>query len=450
MKKKLLIISTVLVVTCTAIGILGFLQYQKYEKAETLYLSGDYESALTLLSEVLWFNKQDMIDECEYGIGIEKADFLFANKDYESAKQVYTDLGTYKDTSQFVKTCDEKLSIQKAEDLIASGDYSSAQKIYEDLSMDNMVNECIYLQGMDFYHKKEYKSAQNTFSLILDYKDSLDQYKDTVYCLACIDYENKSYDTAEKYFNEISEYKKANEYIEKCKLGKKYESYNTSSGSNTQSGSVDYIELLLENCNLIDSKWYNLSSDEVIQTERFYINSKEFSITDCCETPDGVAMDFYYREDNSKTSHHLELATVYDYVDVTPDYICCMSLDNEAYYNIPNGTRQKYDQFIQEHQSIHSISEVYNVAKEDVKTHIYNSVGIIDAMTFAVGVQWSYSSENQLQYSYNLSNKIHYLQFTVKMTDYFGLGDRIAFTAYVQYSEDAEGNLHNTDIQLYK
>jgi|GEM_PF-6850132 len=96
----------------------------------------------------------------------------FNDKDYSSALDLYTSIGSYKDSDNLASQC--KYALADADK--TSGNYEIAANKFAELGnfsdSKDKENECIYLLATDYYNKGLYEYAKESFESISNYKDS--------------------------------------------------------------------------------------------------------------------------------------------------------------------------------------------------------------------------------------------------------------------------------------
>lgn len=99
-----------------------------------------------------------------------------AEGNFRVAKDIFTNLGDYKDAHLQVENCE----IAYADDLVSDGKYEHALEIYNSYKdnpnvSDYKLEKCkdgIYQEGIALYEEKSYESAKEKFKKITDYSDS--------------------------------------------------------------------------------------------------------------------------------------------------------------------------------------------------------------------------------------------------------------------------------------
>lgn len=224
---------------------------------ETIYAKGEYlirqkqytEAALAFERIPDYKDSKDQAiycrNEASYLSAIEKYDA----KEYDAALKIFTDLGGYSDSKEWIKKtnyahakdCFEKQDYQKAFDLFTNlknyedskdqaneSKYMMAEKAFEEKDYETAFTcyysvpknykdsvkkgkEALYLYACDCLDKKKYKEASDAFgsSKLTDYKESAQKNKEASYLYAKSCYDLKRYDDAVIYFAKATGYEDA-------------------------------------------------------------------------------------------------------------------------------------------------------------------------------------------------------------------------------------------------
>lgn len=135
---------------------------------------------------------------------------LLANRDYNGAIELFTELGEYKDSPELIMN----VPYVRAADMLSDGDYERAIKAFQDLgdysdSPERLAEakECLYQEALLLIDSGAYIKAFSIFQKsISDYKDSAQlatSMLNTVYSDAILSYNNKQYSTAYEEFTAI-------------------------------------------------------------------------------------------------------------------------------------------------------------------------------------------------------------------------------------------------------
>lgn len=137
----------------------------------------------------------------------EAVSLLYAG-DEEGAKAKFEELGSYSDSEEMVKECDYRIAQDKA----ATGSYIEAYDMFDDLgdykdsqTKMNELKKDIYSEGIEYYYGNSYDEAERHFEYVMGY-DRADDY------LLLIDAHNDDlYDVSQLY--DIIGFEDANEVI---------------------------------------------------------------------------------------------------------------------------------------------------------------------------------------------------------------------------------------------
>ena len=181
-----------------------------------------------------------------------KAVSLLEEEDYEAAKQIFADLGDYKDAEEQVTECD----YQKASSVLKAGNYEEAKALFLEIQdyrdAKKKVKECDYRKACSVLEAGNYEDAKVLFLEIEDYKDVEKKAAECDYRKACSVLEAGNYDDAKVLFLEIKDYEDAEEKASECDYQKAKAFYNVG----------DYINAAESFCKIYeysDSKNYMYS-----------------------------------------------------------------------------------------------------------------------------------------------------------------------------------------------
>ena len=184
----------------------------------------DYETAYNLYSE-------STLDATYFGADAQayfEAYALYADGDYENAKDKFAQLEDFYNSAEMVLECQYQYGMSKVE----NGYYLSAAKVFEDLGdysdSADMVFECAYLEAVKFWEDEKYIKAYQKMQEISDYEKAqtkLTEWQSSLYDTAKTYYKsarskykngdnyNWSFNNALKYFNAVSTYAYSANYI---------------------------------------------------------------------------------------------------------------------------------------------------------------------------------------------------------------------------------------------
>lgn len=204
-KKKLPWLKISLAVLCLAvIGTAAYLiptavvPAVKYNDAQSLYESGNYQDAKSAFEQLGNYKKSaDYITKCRYGM----AEQLFTEGKYPEAADAFTALDGYSDSDARAEECmlaiaegyiasgdydaamsvyaaagkadlAEQTALKKIEALAADGDYFKAAEIAENYCSEDVVKEYIYQGALAAKKSGDFKTAADNFYKAGKYKDS--------------------------------------------------------------------------------------------------------------------------------------------------------------------------------------------------------------------------------------------------------------------------------------
>lgn len=133
---------------------------------------------------------------------------LLEAKDYNEAKEIFVQLGTYRDSPERIS---KDIPYLKACDNLNNGDYEKAMKEFLDVGdykdSANLLLEAqegCYLKALTLLEKSDLEGAYSIFNSIQSYKDSeqnMQTFKDTVYADAISKFQAGKYEDALKRFD---------------------------------------------------------------------------------------------------------------------------------------------------------------------------------------------------------------------------------------------------------
>ena len=150
-------------------GLADIVREEQYDEAEWLFANKDYETAQVLFHALGDYNNADDFETtC-------RAMVLYEAEKYEEALEL---LEVTEPTNYYAEFCKMDCYLQKAEKLFAEENYAEALEYYklyingepEHLPQNGM--ECYYRLGLAAYENKKYAEAYELFSQIQSYKDA--------------------------------------------------------------------------------------------------------------------------------------------------------------------------------------------------------------------------------------------------------------------------------------
>jgi tetratricopeptide (TPR) repeat protein len=175
-KKKTPLILGILAAVIIAAAVGGFFVYKnviapslQYQEAEALFAQSNYEDARQKYQALgNYKDSAGKVTECDYAAACNALE----NKEYDLAKQMFSELSGYKDSDDLVKRCDYEVALYT----LLNEEFDLAKQMFSELSgyqdADDLVKKCDYKKAVAFYNKGDYKDAVETFSSIFDYENS--------------------------------------------------------------------------------------------------------------------------------------------------------------------------------------------------------------------------------------------------------------------------------------
>jgi len=170
----------------------------------------------------------------------------YEQEEYEKALEEFKDIGTFFDSMTWIMHIETKLNLQKATELLDNGQYTEAKDILEKVAISKyitndeqeyiqeyikaMIKEANYQYAIELYNQGDYNSALIIFMDNKGYKESNKYYmnalekalnysQEMLYQQACVDYDNKNYESALDSFELLTRfnYENSKEMVEACK-----------------------------------------------------------------------------------------------------------------------------------------------------------------------------------------------------------------------------------------
>lgn len=161
----------------------------------------------------------------------EQAMDFYNQNQYESAYNIFFELGDYLDSEEYLKLSDYGKKYDEALKLIGNNDYDNAIKILNEIvdyrDSNYLYTECVYNKAIQLFSDAKYKDAEELFTSLENYKDSnsyatkckanlLESDKSEVYQFAVKEMNNGNYIDAIEYFNKILDYKDSEDLKDQC------------------------------------------------------------------------------------------------------------------------------------------------------------------------------------------------------------------------------------------
>lgn len=142
-KSKILPIILAAVAACLvlAVGVTGFMYYNRYKEAQDFAKSGRYGKAqdTLILPFLTEFHDPEFVQYLEAGV-------LFTDGDYTGAEALLQSNPNYRDSAELL----QKISYLKANAYLEQGDYERARELLESLANQGYSNADILLQQADY------------------------------------------------------------------------------------------------------------------------------------------------------------------------------------------------------------------------------------------------------------------------------------------------------------
>ena len=349
----------------------------------------------------------------------------------------------------------------QAEELFANGDYEKARELFRDAGNQEMVSECTYLLAKNCLDQKDYTSAISELENIPDYKDVKELLQNARYEYGISLYDKSQYAKAIEQLEQTTDYKETGKYLDKCRMELKYEKFDYDSFATLGDDSVatmtnKEIREYMEECmNSMYSSWYRHDqNNESVVIDKYFMDGKEYGIASWGGEGNFTEFNIYYMDD-VENKIHISLSPDFVYMDVADEAPMMLSIGEMLYYNYSSDQAEEYAELneaqqeaIEAQQPQHTKEEVYAQAQQDVKDSVYsqyNALDFFDAFTTAVTYTWTFESVDTIQYSFDPSSKTHTLGFTVYISEY-GLSTKITQRMAAQYVEGDDGRLTRTGL----
>ena len=292
-----------------------------------------------------------------------QAEQFFQQKDYSAAKELFNQLGSYKDSAEWIKKCDSQPELDSAASLMEQGEYEKAREIYQKYEMVDDINECTYQLGLSYIAQNNYTNAIQEFEKIPSYKDVTSQIQDTTYNYALVLYNQKDYTNAQEYFQKVENYKESKTYIKKCKINFKYAKFNyknyqlwepvtihqdrlANSNKKITNTMIRDQEVEPEIASTFYKTWYDEKGNK-LEIKKYTINKMKYQVN-FANFNDGISFQFNYPED--PVNHVIFFEGRYSGSENADDCMLVISLDEELYYEFNGDKQKKYIQKEEERQ----------------------------------------------------------------------------------------------------
>ncbi len=175
-----------------------------YRDARAKFEAKDYDGAITIFTALGdYSDSKEWIPKSKYA----KASDLFDSKEYSKAADLFKELGNYEDSKERM---DESKYLM-AEAAYANKDYKTAYEGYDSLGSGykdakEKAKDAKYLYACECLSAKKYKDASDLLNTLKDYKEGQDKFNESTYAYAKECYDSKKYDDARTYFARVKGY----------------------------------------------------------------------------------------------------------------------------------------------------------------------------------------------------------------------------------------------------
>ena len=186
----------------------------RYQRAEHLAATGQYESAVAVYDEILSYESSaDRRSAAVYSW----AGQLMGQKDYTAAREKYLSLGDYQDAATQANDC----LYQPALSAIDSGDYQLAITLLTQLDADYQntalrLQEAYYGAAGQYFEQQNYETAADYYLLAGDYLDAYSQATACLYEPAYALMQDGDYAAAKESFDKILSFRDAQQLSYEC------------------------------------------------------------------------------------------------------------------------------------------------------------------------------------------------------------------------------------------
>lgn len=168
----------------------------------------------------------------------------------------------------------------KAQSLFEAGDYASAASAFKDLmdyqDSEDKYKESIYLTACINFEAGNYVSAASAFKDLMSYQDSEDKYKESTYCAAYINIEEEQYESAKELLLNLGEYYNTSDLINYCDFQSSFSKAGTYCSEERYGDAYDILQNLpicSETSNLLQKMIAENSVNLVTLEDDFNSNS---------------------------------------------------------------------------------------------------------------------------------------------------------------------------------
>ncbi len=233
-KSKLIVILLLCVLIFAAVFLSAYfyiIPNSNYNKAISYIDDGEYEKAIVLLEELGGFkDAQSLIEQtknkakedketgelksfsdgedeansaedCNFILAYSRGLSAFERKEYSRAREIFSSLGTYKESESYAILCGYRISYDEAVDKMWQGDYASAWELLDSIEQDSKISGVdfgLVINGDEFIQNKD------------------DAYNNMCYANGLENFENENYFYAYTWFNKANGILDADELASQC------------------------------------------------------------------------------------------------------------------------------------------------------------------------------------------------------------------------------------------
>lgn len=204
--------------------------------------------------------------------------------------------------------------------------------------------------------------------------------------------------------------------------------------------------------------WYAEDGDLIdesqqYEADKFTMFGREYGILWCDWGAEETLFGYYFLDDPEEVyTARIIHGNLYNEIGVYDLFELYLESSQAYYSNYTNDKRMACDEELNAyydmiHQqelaaaSVYTKEEVYARAQQDLKNSIYGEMNIFDMIGSMAAITWNFESSDSIYYIYDSANRVHGLEFTVRLSEYMGLGDSISQRMYMEYREDESGGL---------
>lgn len=172
--------------------------------------------------------------------------------------------------------CDSQ-DYKKAVGLFQKEEYAQAKELFDDLGdykdAAKMSQECVYRMATQAWEEKDYATAMELFGQLGDYEDALEMTQKCTYHYATALVEDGEYDSALPLLEELGDYQKSADYLSKAKWGVLY-NYIEENGEYNEDLEGNAISWTVENSDSTENTVYLAATGPESVAVKSYVVSK--------------------------------------------------------------------------------------------------------------------------------------------------------------------------------